>query len=42
MPEPGIVSDCCGASVVVAGRTTQHYECTACGSPCDAVTRREG
>ena len=32
-----LVSDCCGGRVRVAGRTTQHYECRACGKPCDAV-----
>ena len=30
------LSDCCGAPVVVRGRTTQHWECTRCGEPCDA------
>lgn len=32
------VSDCCKADVRVAGHTTKHYECTACGQPCDVTT----
>jgi len=28
-------SKCCGAKVVVRGRTTLHYECLKCGYECD-------
>lgn len=30
------VSDCCGAGLTVAGRTTRYYVCQQCGKPCDA------
>ena len=30
------LSDCCGASITVAGRTTRFWVCTACGKACDA------
>jgi hypothetical protein len=29
------ISNCCADSVRVVGETTKHYECTACGKPCD-------
>ena len=34
------VSDCCGAELAVAGRTTQYYICQGCGKPCDAAFGR--
>jgi hypothetical protein len=34
-PEDNLVSDCCSAPVVTAGRTTRWFECTACHLPCD-------
>jgi hypothetical protein len=32
-----LVSDCCGVGIRVVGDTTQHWECLACGNPCNAV-----
>ena len=29
-------SDCCGAEVSVAGRTSHYYVCDECGKPCVA------
>jgi hypothetical protein len=31
-----LLSMCCDAPVIVKGRTTRYYICTACGEPCDA------
>ena len=30
-------SDCCGAKLNAVGGVTQHWECRACGRPCDLV-----
>lgn len=30
-----MISHCCRAPLRVVGRTTLHYECTACHEPCD-------
>lgn len=35
------VSDCCGALLQVAGRTTRYYVCQRCEKPCDAVGGRQ-
>jgi len=33
------VSDCCGASLQVAGRTTRYHVCQQCERPCDALRK---
>ena len=33
------VSDCCGALLQVAGRTTRYYVCQECERPCDALPK---
>ena len=32
---PGRRSNCCGATMAVAGHTTMNYVCDNCGKPCD-------
>jgi len=31
------LSQCCNAAVLVRGKTTLHYECLSCETPCDVV-----
>jgi hypothetical protein len=38
MTREGLVSACCGAPVIVKGRTTQWHACTGCSRPCDVKT----
>jgi hypothetical protein len=32
-------SICCGAKVVIRGKTTKYYVCLACGKPCDVYLK---
>ena len=32
-------SKCCGAKVIVRGKTTLYYVCLSCGKPCDVYTK---
>ena len=34
------LSSCCSAPVIVTGDTTRHWECRACGMPCDILTAK--
>lgn len=35
------VSNCCGASMRIEGRTTMWYVCEKCGNPCDATKEQK-
>jgi len=37
----GLVSDCCEATVYVAGNTTHYYVCEACKKHCDVKPDKE-